>query len=1170
MRLHTITRSVTERLFLVIVLVIESFLAIPAVAWCQGSFGGVTGRVVDSSGATVPEATVVLTNLDTGTSKTGATTTSGIYSITGVAPGQYRISVTSTGFKAFTQEPIIIGTAIVVTLDINLTLGEVTETVNVNAEEAALQTTSAEIGTSMSPQFVRDLPITLGAASGVGATGRRQIENFAFLTPGVTGNQFIKEINGVLGQTQEMIIEGQGMSQIGASAAIAEASPPFEAIAEFRVQNTLYSVEYGGGAHGVENFTIKSGTTKFHGSLFEFVRNDKFDARGFFPRIKNYLRQNEFGGTIGGPLNIPKVYDQKDRTFFFAAYSGFRLRGGTPSPGLINLPTPRERNGDFSDYPFPIFDPVCGDHRCTSTETRQQFSYNGVLNVIPPGRISEVAKRAVALLPPLDFPEAGWQRNYVDRSNQPANDTGFTLKIDHRINDKQQLSVAYWSAGGNIFVHGPIPGAFDSANRNQNLGGGGLRGNHTYTISNTLMNHIGFGHSWSTRGKWKLDPRQGNEVLQIPGIPLDAPGYPQLMFSSLYPQMGNANSTNFDAFHTNWSWTDDLIWVTSRHQLKVGGLYRLRRFLAHDLENLAGSLFFSSASTTQLNDPVNSAKWGNSFASFLLGEVFFANRLIAGPELHFSDHLWGAYAEDSIKLTPKLTFTAGLRYEIPRYLEESNGNISFFSPTAPNAAAGGRPGALAFLGDGPGRTGYKNITGSYHKSFMPRVSLAYQFKENTVVRLGYGIFRINQNFGMLSIVGNFGNGYSYTQSATTLDNGVHPAFGLDTGFPATNITLPNLDPTQRNNNSIAYVNPRSNDPALLQSWTFDIQRSLPFNVLLDAAYVGNRVTGTWAGLENLNQVNSSYLSLGNELIANSACLAAGSCPKAIAAGVRVPYAGFVGTVAQALRPFPQFTSISNMFQRTGYNTYHSLQVRAQKRYSNGLSFLGAYTLSKNIGVQGADAFFGTFGGVVRDTYNRKAEKSVLPIDRTHVFVLSWSYDLPFGRGKRFAANVNRSLNYLIGGWQFNGIHRYQSGVPISIFGGPSLPIFGGGNRPNWVSGRGRSAVKMSNFDPAKDVYLDINNFSQPSPFTFGTAPPYMPSLRPPFYFDESLSVFKRFPLGSESTYLEFRAEAFNVFNRVAFAGPGANANLNNPASFGRITSVANTPRIIQFALKVIF
>ena len=260
-----------------------------------------------------------------------------------------------------------------------------------------------------------------------------------------------------------------------------------------------------------------------------------------------------------------------------------------------------------------------------------------------------------------------------------------------------------------------------------------------------------------------------------------------------------------------------------------------------------------------------------------------------------------------------------------------------------------------------------------------------------------------------------------------------------------------------------------------------------------------------------------------------------------------------------------------MFQPTGYLNYQSLQVRLQKRYSYGLTFLGAYTLSKALGAFGNDTFGDPFGGGSKyalDTFNRNLEKALSPVDQTHTLVFSWMYEIPLGHGKKFLSNVNPFVNKVLGGWQINSIETYHSGTPIGVGGGPNLPLFSGGNRPNWISSKVRSSVSMSNFDPATSLYLNISAFSQPAAFTFGTAPALMPNVRVPAYYDEDLSVFKKFGLWSETRYLEFRAEFFNIPNRVVFGGPAT--NVNNPSTFGTIGSQANTPRVIQFAMKLVF
>ena len=1170
--------TIKQRLLFLIV-VAASYAAI---GWCQANLGGITGRVTDPTGAAIPEAAVVLTSLDSGTAYTAGTSGDGLYAFSGVTPGRYRINVTKTGFQTFSQQPIIISTATIITLDIGLTVGTVAETVNVTAQVAALETTSAEVGTVMPQQQMLDLPLYVGGSAAIGATGRRQLEDFTYLTPGVQGNQWSTSVNGAPGMSQDVLVDGYSLVQMGDQGFIASDTPPYEAVAEFKMENTLYPANVGG-AIGVEQFTLRSGTSKYHGDVYDFMRNSALDSRGFFPSFVAQMHQNEYGATFGGPVYIPKLFHRDGKTFFFFTYTGFKLRGGLPPAGLDTIPTPQELKGDFSDYPYPIFDPVCdrgtaNEHRCSSTETRQQFSYEGKLNVIPPSLLSGVAQRTNALVPPPDIPGA-YHNNYYDRSSAPANENDEEFKIDRTLTDKQHLSGSFWMTRAYTDIHGGLPLPLDPQWRVTPNKSYDVRINYTDTISPTLINHAGAAFSrtipgWSTR---VLDPRLGNQVIQIPGIPPDAHGYPYFDFTDNggYYSYGNTgNCCQFPTVMFRYDLGDDLTWVKGKHEVKLGALWYIRKYETATLLGEAGMFDFDSNSTSQPNDPAHFSLWGNSYASFELGEAYSGNRAIPAPTRFFTDQQWALYAQDSIKVMPKLTFTAGIRYEIPVYATERNGNLAELNLTEPNPGAGGLPGTLMFLGTGTGRSGTKNMFGSYYGGIEPRLGLAYQLNSKTVLRLGYGIFRLPPNYGLLNQGSWWATGFGSFPSFTTTDLGVTPAFNMDVGFPTTNITLPNTSPTQLNNGPIYIINPDAYKMSLTNSWSVSIQRELPYNILLDAAYVGNHSTNLWSSNENLDQVNPKWLNLGPELNAPVTCLSNGSCPNSIAAGVKVPYAGFPTyfSIAQALRPYPQYTNIYDVWQPDASAGYNALQLRVQKRFSNGLSFLGSYTLSKNLGDTGVDTFFAAGTGLTGlNTYNRHIEKTLVGFDQTHYIVLSWSYALPFGAGKKFLSSAKGVVNQLAGGWQLNSVETYDSATPLSISGGPALPIFNGvGNRPNWnpTAGNGRSSVSMGSFDPAVDKYLVLTPWSQPAAYTFGDGPPNQPNLRGPFQYQEDLSIFKNFKFNSEARYLQFRVEAFNVFNRVVFGGP--NTNFNTPATFGIIGGQANRPRFIQFALKFAF
>ena len=610
-----------------------------ACAFGQGNLGGLTGRVSDSSGASIPDVSIQIRNIETGQETKAGTSSDGAFLASSLAPGFYRVAVSKTGFRTTVRESVLVSTATVTTVDFTLDLGSTTESVTVSGSDVQLQTTSAEIGTVLPTKAILDLPISMGGAATTGATGRRQIENFMFLTPGVTGTQWNKSINGAPGFSQQVLIDGIDMQNIGAPGFIAEASPPYEAVEEFKVQNTLYPAEFGGG-FGVMNFTMRSGTNSFHGGLFEFFRNEALDARTFFGGSqKALLRQNEFGGTFGGPVVLPK-YNGRDKTFFFFAYSRFELRGGVPVGAFVTLPTALQRTGNFSDYPFPIYDPAT-----TTSDGRGGFQRDPFPNnQIPMSRFSGVAQRVLPLIPLPDLP--AFFNNYLSRQNQPSTDNDWSVKVDHQITSDQRLSGAYWWVRGETTINGPVAGELNPGFRVTPTTASGLRLNHSYTITPTLLNRVGFGYTPTspTWSRWLLDEREGNKVFQIPGISETSRGYPILNFAGPTPYAGLGNSTNNGTdpqFFQNWSAADDVAWVNGRHQFKFGGSFRYRRMTVQDRRNEGGTFNFNALSTSQPNS-TDFARFGNPFASFLLGEVYSASAAVPAPTRQYNDQFLAA------------------------------------------------------------------------------------------------------------------------------------------------------------------------------------------------------------------------------------------------------------------------------------------------------------------------------------------------------------------------------------------------------------------------------------------------------------------------------------------------------------------------------------------------
>jgi hypothetical protein len=1021
-------------------------------------------------------------------------------------------------------------------------------------------TDSAETGAVLERATIMDLPLSLGAAGAVASSGRRQIENFMFFTPGVTGNQFSKTINGSAPLMQEVIIDGTAHDS-DVPGFIAQTSPPYEAVEEFKVSTGDYPPEYGRG-FGVEVFTMKSGTNHYHGDVYEFIRNNDLDARGFFIPTNSPLRQNEFGGTLGGPI-------RKDKTFFFGAYSGFWLGGGILG-GYTTVPTSAFRLGDFRQYidpntlqMIPIYDPATTAPDGLGSFTRQQISCNGELNVICPNRLSAVAKRVMGLLPPpISQAITG---NYINQSISPTHDQDWSGKVDNRFNDKNNLSVSYWWAT----VYAPYfaelgkgqpldPGA------NEPYRGGGVRGNWDMVIDPHLLNHFAFGWSYTNPVRDPANNTDGNALLQIPGIPQNIPGFPAFYISG-YPEYGNSDQQpNDPSANSLYIGTDTVSWVHGKHQIKFGGeIWRERYvdFLGTSGGGLLGTFNFSNAETT-LPDSPNAGAYGYGLASFMLGEVDSSQNLINPLKKVISHPYAGFFIEDKIQLTSKLTFSPGLRYDLSWPVRFLSGDISALSLTMPNPGAGFIPGALAF--------GTNNVVPPLDTAeWGPRVGLAYRLFNNTVLRAGYGI-----NYAPTNAAGvdayQFGNaytsGFSPVNSLVTPNNGITPAYELDNGVAPYRGPLPNFDPSQNNGQTIDYMPHSGDKQSEEQTWMFEIEQKLPWSMNIDAAYVGNHGEHIASNLENIDQTPAGYLSLGsllNEQI---------DSPDAIAAGIPSPYPGFSGTVSQALRPYPQFASVNEGIDPIGNARYDSLQMKMEKRTSNGLAFLVSYTLSKEIDDTSQTQGYAVWARGSRDTNNRKLEFALDPSNPTHNLNILWVYQIPLGK------NGNAFTKKALGGWEVNGVLSYTSGTPLSISGSNALPIFNsGGNNPdrNVAGGPIRTGVSYSSYRPCTlavcppnyPVLLNPNAFELPPLYQFGTLGDTINVRGFPNY-NEDLSLLKRtyVPAISEAFNVEFRVETFNTFNRTVFSNPAT--NFTSPQSYGSVYGQANQPRIIQFALKV--
>ncbi len=1117
-------------------------------AWGQTANGTVTGQVRDSSGALVPGAKVVLTNEGTGIAQMFTTDQAGIYRFPLVPAGHYEITIEKTGFRTVVQKNVDVHVNEIVTVDVALEVGQLQDTVTVAERPPLLQVSSAETGGVIERSYIQDLPLSRPGA-------RQMADTFTLMLPGVqagrdrtlgrfSGEGFVS--NGSQAKGRDLLIEGASYSEMDSPGRMISQLPPPDAIQEFKMSTGAYSAEFGRSQGGLINLSIRSGTNQFHGSLTENLRNNIFDARGFFNQTVPQDTQNEFGATFGGPII-------HNRTFFFGYYNGFRWRT-VLSNSLVTMPTQAMLNGDFSALlsSQPLYDPATGHPNGQGGTTRDPFPSN----IVPRNRFSAVSQNILPFFPALTYPNLT-TLNYLTATTEATNDDRFGIKIDHALTSKQQLSGFFQF--GTFYRNdlGPLPlpianGAYRQQYTRM------LRLNHHYTLAPNLL--------WNTQAAYNRDRtpfaivtagQPWAEKLGLKGITPNA-GFPFISFGGAANSLsGEGNETTTE---NSFLYASSLNWIKGRHSIKFGVDFRKLQFNDMNFNRQHGSFNFSSAETS-LPDSPNRGRTGNGFASFLLGAVDSSTvaYITTVPGYRFT--YTGLFIQDDFRISQKLTLNLGLRYEVPVPLREVADRLSFFDPTALNAAAGGHPGALVFAGNGPGRIGKPTVVATDWREWGPRVGLAYKLTAKTVVRTGYGIFYglggdINMNGP-----GNYNllEGYNANISVASLDTGITPAYYWDSGVPAPAVVLPTFDPTFANNRSVSnFDRPEDGRVPYMQEWNFTVQRQFGQNLSLQAGYVGSKGTRLSSQLLRPNQVDPKYLSLG-PLLTQPA-----SSSAAQAAGITLPYPGFTGTVAQALRPFPQYQTISVPHEALGNSTYHSLQIMANKRTSFGLTFLASYTWSKNISNVFSQVPAENPGPM--DAFNPGLEKAVSIINVPHVLTYSILYELPVGRGRQFASGVSGLAGALASGWSLGVVTRYQSGFPIRISGGVPTPLFAG-QRPNVVLGvNPRTSIARSEFDPATSLYLNKAAYATVGPYAFGNAPPQDPKLRGWAFYNEDVSFIKQVRV-REKVEIRFAAQFYNIFNRTVFNDPDSNIN---SLTFGRVSGQANFPRQMQYSLRLAF
>lgn len=1132
----SLSRFVTPVEMLLVLTV--AFISLP-LAFAQNSGGKLSGQLTDQSGAFIPGVQIRARNISTNVVRMTQSNGSGYYALQ-LPVGVYTITASHTGFKTAVQQNVTITVGGDVGLDIHLQLASARTVVQVQAQASPLiAPNDSSVQTTVGNALVSTLPVEV-------AGGMRNSADFLKLTPGYQGNSFEANLNGGDGLDQEVLIDGANVSPVGFGTGIqgTQMTVPSFAVQEFQVIGDNVDAQYGRTSTGAIKYVFKSGTNEFHGSAFEYNRNEVYDSRNFFTVNRGLDRQNEFGFELGGPI-------KRDKTFFYGYYDGFRYTNSNPAT-FYSLLTPAMKAGDFTAPGIPpIYDPATTAANTQGGFTRQQFSCNGALNTICSNRISPISAYFASLFPNPNLP--GLTNNYVGTSTTTNNSDQFLIKVDHNFSSVSELSASYsWMTNpqssnctfGLELCGSQTPDHGDRAIVNWNK-----------TISSNKLNHLMVSFNiWyfftHTGGQNSLSSGSNlNAKAGLGGI-LNESGQALVTTGPYYLGVGGAVNK---IAHSDGEIGDDFSWARGSHQIQTG--FNTTQFFTIGLQHAAGpagaiSPFGEFVFGPQETGLPGNAATGYSVSSFLLGDVDIGT-YGQQPSQAWVMPYYAVYAQDKWKIRHNLTFSYGLRWDYNSPITERQDRIANFDPALPNPGAGNLLGALAFAGSGAGRSGKAQFANPWHRGFGPRLGIAYALNSGTVFRAAYGIM-YDTNSGPAIFMNQ--QGFYTNATLESLNGGVTPAFNWNTGFPLVPLG-PYFTPTFANDSSTAYFQPNGARLPMVENYNVGVQKELWGGLVVDASYVGTQAHFMLNGGLDYNQLNPRYLTLGSLLASDI------NSTEARAAGIPLPYPGFTGTVAQALRPFPQYQSITLSSNPVSNNVYNSFQIRAQKRLNRGISFLITYTVSKDL-TDAPGYGGGAFLGAAQNYYNLRAEKAVASFDVPQAFVAAYTYDLPLGKGKML--NFGNSIaNKILGGWTTSGIITLQSGNPVGITTELSLPAIGS-IRPNVIPGQPFYVNhNRGSFDPTTDSYLNINAFAAPPPFSFGDAPPLFDQIRSFGTRQWDLALMKKIPL-TERFSLSLKGEFFNVLNAVNFGPPVT--DLNN-SSFGKIFTAAN-PRTGQISATV--
>jgi hypothetical protein len=1102
-------------LALIRVLSVSCLIVVPGVAQTMGE---ITGRVVDSSGATVPNASVTITNPATNASREVVSSQAGDYSFPSLPPGVYNVRVQRQGFKTAESTGIQVQVQQTVRLDFTLELGQLSQSVLVEATATQLQAENATVGTVIDNKRIVELPLN----------GRNYLQLVA-LTPNATtlspsagqagarqgGNRADQSISVAGQRTMFNHFSLDGTENTDPNFNTYVVLPSIDALQEFKVQTGVYPAEFGHNATQI-NVLTKSGGNRYHGTLFEFLRNEVLDAKPYSftsrPQQKNPFKWNQFGFEAEGPVMIPKLFNGRDKLFFMANYEAFRQRQNFQN--IYNVPTAAMFSGDFSRLSNIIYDP----------STKAPFPGN----VIPSARIDAISKKLLSYYAAANVPTTALTNNYVRQGSSPINKDQFVLRMDFVESPKSQWAGRYsWGDENQSNTVLTLDGTKILTNFEQYMG------SNTRTFSPTVVNEARYGYTRFYNSIGTLLAFQTNVVgaVGIPGLNAGEPvqwGIPNVTLAN-YQRLGDDTEGPYANDNNTLQLTDNLSIIHGAHTLRLGGEYRRENY------NQVGNQFARGQFTFQANATQSAAATGgDSFADFLLGDLYQAEAAVSIGNAKFQRNAWSFYIDDTWKVSSRLTLALGLRYELTPPFYDTLGNlfsvyIPYFDST-PNVADKSRYPQFIRQGTGSdpysgipvrwpqigvlqdGRLGDRLVQTDYN-DFAPRVGITYSPSSKWVIRSGAGMFYNqdtgNPRFDMARNIAGRIRVNSALQNPTLFWSNALANIGGGTA----NITVP-----------YAFANKYERRTPYTWEYLFNVQRELVHDVVLEFGYLGSLSRK----LEFLRAVNEA-----------------------------VP--GTVGS-AQSRAPYPNFGRIQ-LVDNSANGNYNSGFVKLTKRFSSGFTILSSYTFAKSIDessgirVQGQDTLF------PQNSYCRRCERSLSAFDTRHRFVTSALWNLPIGRGQR--VNVqNALLNGLAGGWQAGFVWTVQSGFPQTVTVGGVDRSGAGGlfDRPN------STGVSPYPDNQTPSQWFNRAAFALQPAGTFGNVT--RNTLIGPGFLTLDFSAHKEFrmPYGEQHT-LQFRFEAFNILNHPVWAAP--NSNIQS-AGFGTVTNTAVPMRQLQFALKYLF